>query len=231
MHSASTRSAIAMRPVDPVHHVLALGVAIPAIYFGIQLAAAPFYPGYSFFARDASSLGSNVSSAPWIFNLGALVLAVIELAVAAAFAAALPRAGVGRGLTALTVLALASAGIGSLNAFLHPLPDPRHTDGLLAIMGSGLALLPVLTTAVLWRLGARRQATVAIIACAALIPLMTGLVQRTCMWAGINFDGYQSFLNGNHGLIQRLGAAAILVPIGGVAYLLRRRSSATSRGL
>jgi hypothetical membrane protein len=227
MNPDSTRSAIAVRPVDPIRHVLAWGVAIPAIYFGIQAAAAPFYPGYSFFSRDASSLGSSASTAPWIFNFGTLALGVIEVAVAGAFLSALSRAGVGRGLAALTALALASAGIGSLNAFLHPLPDPRHTEGLLALLGSGLALLPVLTTAVLWRMGARRQAVVAIVVFLALIPIMTGLVQRICVWSGISFDGYQYFLNNYHGLIQRLGAAAVFVPIALVAYLLRHRSSTT----
>jgi hypothetical membrane protein len=223
MNPASTRSAIAVRPVDPARRILALGVAIPAIYFGVQLAAAPFHPDYSFFSRDASSLGSSSSTAPWIFNVGALMLGIIKLTVAGAFFPALSRAGVGRGLAALTALALASAGIGSLNAFLHPLPDPRHSLGLLAILGSGVALLPVLTTAVLWRMGARRQAIVIIIVSLALIPLMTGLIQRACMWAGIDFAGFQSFLNNYHGLIQRIGAAVIFVPIGVVAHLLRRQ--------
>jgi hypothetical membrane protein len=229
MNPASTRSAITARPVDPVHHVLAWGVALPVIYFGIQVAAAPFYPGYSFFSRDASSLGSSGSTAPWIFNIGALVLGIIKLAVAGAFLSALPRVRVGRSLAVLMALALASAAIGSLNAFLHPLPDPRHTEGLLAMLSSGFALLPVLTTAVLWRMGARRQAVMTLIVLLALIPLMTGLVQRACMWAGIDFAGYQAFLNGYHGLIQRIGAAAIFVPIAVVAHLLRRRSPGTWR--
>jgi hypothetical membrane protein len=55
------------------------------------LPATPFYPGYSFFSRDASTLGSDGSTAPWIFNLGALVLGIIELGVARAFYAVLPR--------------------------------------------------------------------------------------------------------------------------------------------
>jgi len=123
--------------------------------FGIQAAAAPFYPGYSFFSKDASTLGSSGSSAPWIFNAGALLVGLVQAAVAGAFLSALPRAGVGRCLASLTALALASAGVGSLNAFLHPLPDPLHTEGTLSVLGSGVALLPLLTTAALWQLGAR----------------------------------------------------------------------------
>jgi uncharacterized membrane protein len=208
-----------------IRQVLGLGVAIPLLYFGIQLAAAPFYPGYSFFGRDASTLGSDGSTAPWIFNVGALVLGAIKVAVAAAFLSTLPRAGVGRILSTSTALALASAGLGSVNAFLHPLPDPRHNDGMLSILGTGFVLLPILTTAVMWRLGARRYALINVIACLALIPLMTGLVQRVCMRAGIDFSGFQSFLNGYHGLIQRVGAAVVFVPVGVVAHLLRRHAA------
>jgi hypothetical protein len=210
-------------------HVLALGVAIPAIYFGIQLAAAPFHPGYSFFSRDASSLGSSGSTAPWIFNIGALVLAILKLAVAGALLAALPRAGVGRGLSALTALALASAAIGSLNAFLHPLPDPRHTEGLLSLLGSGFVLLPVVTPPILWRVGARRYAVVNVVVGLALIPVMTGLIQRACISSGSDCAGYQFFLNNYHGLIQRIGAAVAFVPIGVIAHLLRRRMNDSAR--
>jgi hypothetical protein len=53
---------------------------------------------------------------------------------------------------------------------------------------------------------------------------MTGLVQRACMRAGIDFSGFQAFLNGYHGLIQRIGAAVVFVPVGVVAHLLRRRT-------
>ncbi len=203
--------------------LLGWGVAIPLIYFGIQLAAAPFYPGYSFLSRDASTLGSPGSTAPWIFNGGVLVLGLIKVAVAGAFLRALPPAGVGRALSAMLALALASAGVGSFNAFLHPLPDPRHTEGILSLLGSGFVLLPPLTAAVLWRLGARRDAVLSVVACLVLIPVMTGLVQRVCMQAGVDFSAFQAFLNGYHGLIQRAGAAVVFVPIGLIAHVLRRR--------
>ena len=222
MVSTSTRPAAA-RAFDPVRHALAWGVAIPVIYFGIQAAAAPFYPGYSFFARDASTLGSDGSTAPWIFNVGTLILGLVHVAVAGAFFSALPSAGVGRGVTSLTALALASAGIGSLNAFLHPLPDPLHTQGVLSILGSGFILLPLLTTAVLWRTGAQRTAAAAVVCSAALILLMTGLIQRACIGAGLECAGYQYFLNHYHGLVQRLGAAAVFVPVALVAHRTRRR--------
>jgi hypothetical protein len=224
MKPVSRQAVSARRSVVPLRPFLASGVAIPVIYFGIQLAAAPFYPGYSFFSRDASSLGSSASAAPWIFNVGVLLLAVIKLGVAGAFLVALPRAGVGRGVTVLTALALTSAGLGSLNAFLHPLPSQRHVEGVLAALGRGVALLPVLSAVVLWRLGSPRQAVATVIGCLVLIPVMTGLTQRVCIGAGLECAGYQWFLNNYHGLIQRLGAAVVFVPVGVVSYILWRQS-------
>ena len=201
--------------------LLGLGVALPFVYFGIQLAAAPFYPGYSFLTRDASTLGSDGSTAPWIFNGGALLVGILELVTAAAFLRALPRARIGMVLACATALALASAAIGSLNAFLHPLPDPRHTEGVLSLLGSGLVMLPLLLTAVLWRLGARGYAIFNILLCLALIPILTGLVQRIGMRAHLDLAGYQTLLNGTHGLLQRVAALLIFGSIGVVAYRLR----------
>ena len=86
------------------------------------------------------------------------------------------------------------------------------------------SLLPILTTAVLWRLGARRYALANAVVCLALVPVMTGMVQRICMRAGIDFSAFQAFLNGYHGLIQRAGAAVVFVPVGVIAHLLRRRT-------
>jgi hypothetical protein len=203
---------------------MAMGVAVPLVYFGVQAAAAPFYPGYSFLARDASSLGSPASTAPWIFNGGMLALAVVTVGVAAAFVFAPARAGIGRGLAAVTGLALASAALGSLNAFLHPLPDPRHTEGLLAALGGGVVVLPILTSAIFWRTGARRAAVVNALAYLALIPMVTGLVQRVCMRAGLACSGYQWFLDNCQGLIQRVAAVVVFVPVGIVALMLRRRA-------
>src|SRR6185312_13757788 len=129
------------------------------------------------------------------FNLGALILAILQVAVAGAFWTGLRPAGVGRGLAALTALALASAGIGSLNAFLHRLPDPPHTAGPLSILGSGFVLLPVVTTAILWRLGARRYALMNVLVGLTVMTVMSGLIQRVWMSSGSDCAGYQFFLN------------------------------------
>jgi hypothetical protein len=209
--------------------LLAFGVAIPLVYFAIQLAAAPFYPGYSFLTRDASTLGSDGSTAPWIFNGGALLIGMLELVTAGAFLRALPRARIGIVLTWATALALCSAAIGSLNAFLHPLPDPKHSEGLLSLLGSGMVMLPPLVTTVLWRLGARSYARFTILLWLALIPILTGLVQRIGMQAGVDLTGYQVFLNGSHGLLQRVAAFLIFGSIGVVAHRLRHPAARIQR--
>jgi len=224
MPHAVTRRAVRSSPGR--HPLLALGLALPVVYFAIQLIAAAFYPGYSFLNRDASTLGSHGSTAPWIFNGGALVVGAIELVLAVAFLGALLKARIGILLPALLSLALVSAALGSLNAFLHPLPDPRHTEGVLSILGSGLIFLPLLSIAVLWRLGARAVALTLVALGLAVIPLMTGLVQRLCMHAGLDFSGYQAFLNGYHGLIQRLGALMLFGSIAAVAHVLQRSQAA-----
>src|ERR1051326_4877542 len=51
-------------------------IAMPVIYFGTQLVAGPFYPGYSFSQDTASMLGTTDSHHPWIFNLGAVLTGV-----------------------------------------------------------------------------------------------------------------------------------------------------------
>jgi|SRR5689334_5156944 len=224
MAHAPARPAVGPRPTRD--RLLTLGLVLPVLYFGIQLAAAPFFPAYSFLNRDASTLGSDGSTAPWIFNNGVLLVGVIELVLAVALFGALRAARIGILLAGLLSLSLMSAAIGSVNAFLHPLPDSRHTEGLLAVLGAGLLVLPPLSITVLWRLGARLPALVTAALCLAVVPLMTGLVQRACMRAGIGFDGYQAFLNGYHGLIQRLGALMLFGSIAAVAHVLQRSRGA-----
>jgi hypothetical protein len=82
-------------------------------------------------------------------------------------------------------------------------------------------MLPLLLTAVLWRLGARGYAIFNILLCLALIPILTGLVQRIGMRAHLDLAGYQTLLNGTHGLLQRVAALLIFGSIGVVAYRLR----------
>ena len=51
---------------------LQAGIAVPVLYYGVQLLAAPFYPGYSFITNVASDLGSPTSTVPAIFKSACL---------------------------------------------------------------------------------------------------------------------------------------------------------------
>jgi hypothetical protein len=55
--------------------LLGLGVAAPLLYYGVQVVAAPFFPGFSVLGTTASELGSDLSSTrPSIFNAGTILL-------------------------------------------------------------------------------------------------------------------------------------------------------------
>jgi hypothetical protein len=61
--------------VTPI--LLRVGIAIPFLYFGLQLIAAPFYPGYSFVRNVASELGSDLARYPTPFNIGIMILGIL----------------------------------------------------------------------------------------------------------------------------------------------------------
>jgi hypothetical membrane protein len=46
---------------------------MPTIYFGTQVVAAPFYPGYSFSQQSESMLDTHFSRHPGIFNVGLML--------------------------------------------------------------------------------------------------------------------------------------------------------------
>ena len=142
------------------------GVLIPLLYFGNQFVAATFYPGYSFLSQDASTLGSADSRCPALFNIGSVVTGVLCGFTACGFLHALRRNRVHPVLAWATSLALISFGLGAINAGLHPLPDPRHISGPLAIGGIGGFLLPFLIPAALWKLPGERSLMMACMATA-----------------------------------------------------------------
>lgn len=203
---------------------LRIGGIIPFLYFGIQLVAAPFYPGYSFLNQDASTLGSAGSSFPVLFNTGAMLVGVATLIAAWGFWQALWALDVHPLVAGLTALALVSSGLGSLNAGIFPLPDPRHSGGPL---GLGTFLLPVLLPIAIWpqRAAQPLKAYLAanLLAFVALIPIMSGLIQVLGINAGLELHSYQNWLNEYHGLLQRFTALLVFVPIAVVAHFLLKR--------
>ena len=212
---------------DAVRFALGMGVAVPFLYFGVQIAAAPFFPNYSFLARDASTLGSNGSRLPALFNIGALAVGIVTLIAAWGFYRASRLLKVRTALAWLASLALVASGLASINAFLFPLPDPRHTGSVLALVGAGTLLLPFLLPLALWKLLERGPiagyfiANIAVLM--ALIPVMSGLIQRFSIMAGVEMPWYQTFLNDYQGLLQRMVAVIVFGPIAVSAWYLGRR--------
>jgi hypothetical protein len=119
-----------------------------------------------------------------------------------------------------------SGGLGSINAGLFPLPDPRHTESVLALCGVGVFLLPFLLPLAMRKLLDRGPVAAYfvtnIIALFALFPIMSGLVQRFAIMAGVDLPWYQTLLNNCQGLLQRIFALIVFVPIGVSALFLSR---------
>lgn len=177
-------------PHTPAHRVvlaLRLGMLVPLLYFAMQLVAAAFYPGYSFFDQDASTLGSPGSRFPAVFNGGAIIEGVVKCIVAWGFWRAFRLLGRSGIVAWLIPLVLVASGLASINAGVFPLPDPRHTMSPLALLNIGTILLPLLVPVAVWRWCETRAVKVYFIAniivFIALIPIMSGLIQRLSVMA------------------------------------------------
>jgi hypothetical membrane protein len=204
MHHQPSRGGLALA-------ALRLGLAVPFLYYGVQVAAAPFYPGFSFAGTTASELGSDRSERPTVFNTGVMVLGAVTLAAAVGFLLALRRLGVHPALAWLTAAAVAVNGVQTLWAGIFPMPDPRHGGHPVFVVG--MLLLPVLLTAVVWRRtrspALRVYFVATLVLLAAMVPVMSGA-------SGLDTHAYR-------GLVQRVFTLAIFPPIGVAAFVLARR--------
>jgi Protein of unknown function (DUF998) len=186
---------------------LRLGVAIPVLYFAVQLLAMPFFAGYDPLSMPASLLGSDRSSLPAVFNLGAVALGMATVLVAFAFLRVSPALNVSPGLVWLLATAVLGSGLGSLWAGYFPLPDSRHGANP---FGAAMFALPVLVAIAFWPQGQFRPALIApLVIMLALVPLMGGAT-------GLNLAAYG-------GLLQRVFALTVFFPLGLGAYLLMSR--------
>jgi hypothetical membrane protein len=93
---------------------LRFGIAVPFLYFGIQLIAAPFFANYDFVQMAASLLGSDRSSLPVIFNLGAMLTGFAALVAAIGFILAFQVTKIHPILAWLTAIAVFCVGLSSL---------------------------------------------------------------------------------------------------------------------
>lgn len=183
---------------------LRLGIAVPFLYFGIQLLAAPFFAGYDFVQMEASLLGSERSSLPIVFNIGAVVTGFAGLVAAIGLILAFRATKTHPVLAWLTAIAVFCVGLSSLWAGIFPMPDPKHAENPFAI---GLFVMPFVTLATFWnQLKIRGYLMACVVLFVALIPFMSGIV---------NIDRQAL-----EGLLQRLLAFAAFAPIGLASYRL-----------
>ena len=192
-----------------LERALKLGIAVPIMYFGLQLLAMPFYPGYSLLANAASDLGSPDSSLPAVFNLGAIISGLLTVLSSYGFARAFQQLRITPILAWPASIAVALTGLSSVWAGTFPLPDPKHGANPMVI---GLFLMPFIMAAALWKpssLNLRIYLLANIAAFGLLAAIMSGTIP-------VDQGAYG-------GLLQRILALIAFVPIGvGAAFLLAR---------
>jgi hypothetical membrane protein len=190
--------------------LLVAAVLVPFAYFGAQVAAAPYFPGYDALYTSASALGSDLSTRPGILNTGAVLTGVLALLGSIGFAFALPRAGTGRPAAFALALCLASAGLAAIWAGLHPQPSPRHDPGMLAF---GMFVAPFVAAWAVWHKSWPRALRVLLLLDAAAFLLL--LVAMSGV-AGLHVPPYP-------GLVQKLLAGLSFLPATAVAAVALRR--------
>ena len=208
------------------------GVVAPVGYFAIQPIAALFYDEYSFLRDDASTLGTPESGFPELFNYGTLGVGLLLLFSAIGVARSLPRAGGRQWIGWLVVFAIVAGAVGCLNACVFPLPHQRHTSGLLASIGMGFFVLPLVLPFVFGRSPAtariRMYFWINLMVLVSLVPIVSGLIQRVAGAWDIELVWFQAFLNNGSGLLQRVAAAVVFLPVGVLCwYLLSREDRAS----
>jgi hypothetical membrane protein len=187
-------------------------VAVPLLYFGVQLIAAPYFPGYSFATDSASMLGTAASRQPGIFNSGAVLDGIAGLFGAAGLFFAL--SGVAsRWLRALIAMGVLSNGVLSLKAGLFPMPDPRHASWQFLLFP--ILITPLLMLAAMWRTSVwlRVYLLVDIVCLLLTVPMM--MHRMAPIWP--------------EGAMQRLFAFVVMLPIAVVAFVVLRKSRSWQR--
>jgi hypothetical membrane protein len=192
-----------------LERALKLGIAVPIMYFGLQLIAMPFYPGYNLLANAASDLGSPSSTLPAVFNLGAILSGLLTALSAYGFARGFQHLRVTPVLAWPASIAVAMTGLSSVWAGTFPLPDPRHAANPMVI---GLFLMPFIMAAALWKpssLTLKIYLIANILAFGLLAAIMSGTIP-------VDQGAYG-------GLLQRILALIAFAPIGVGAALLKAR--------
>lgn len=189
-------------------------VAVPLVYFGVQLLAAPWYPGYSFATDTASMLGTTASLHPGIFNNGAILDGVAGFLGAAGLFLGLSGSA-GRWLRTLVAIGVFCNGVLSLKAGLFPMPDPRHASWQFLLFP--ILITPLLLLAAAWRISISLRIYLAVNAVCLLLMIPLMMHRMAPIWP--------------EGTMQRLFALVAMAPIGVVALALLRKKQSSQRAL
>ncbi len=168
------------------------------LYFVAQVAAAPFYPGYAFFAQEASQLGSNHSAHPFVFNALVFASGLAALCAIPGLVRVVQRVGGGRVIARLLALAVCSSGGASMWAGWFHLPDVRHNPGY---WGAGTVLVPVLLLVAFWQARSARAMRTYL-----LVNFVAALMVQVLAWR------YPVEAGEYRGLVQRINALFVYLP-------------------
>jgi hypothetical membrane protein len=187
---------------------LLASAAMPIIYFGTQIVAAPFFPGYSFSLHSVSMLGTRFSLHPGIFNTGEMLTGFAALGAALGLYRSF-RKKTHILLSWLIGFALACTGVMCLKAGMFPMPDPRHNSW--GVLQNFTIVMPHSMLIGLWKQsGSWGLRTYLIFSITSLFLLTLLISHRSSIpWL-------------ENGTIQQLINAATLVPVGVVGFFFWR---------
>ena len=187
---------------------LLASAAMPIIYFGTQIVAAPFFPGYSFSLHSVSMLGTRFSRHPGIFNTGEMLTGFAALGAALGLYRSFHRK-THILLSWLIGFSVACTGVMFLKAGMFPMPDPRHNSW--GVLQNFTIIIPHLMLIGLWKQSHSLSLRIYLIFSVTFLFLLTQLMSHKSSISWLE-----------NGTIQRLINVATLVPVGVVGFFFWR---------
>jgi hypothetical membrane protein len=194
------------------NHTLLIGmILLPVFYFGMQALLAPAFPGYSVLRDATSVLGADGSPVARWFNTLAILGGLLGIAGAWGAYRTLVITDAGLLKTILLPLMVAMVAAGSIWAGIFPMPSPLHP---MNPSTPAMILMPLMALAYAWWVPLlqpmRLPLLINFVAFLCIVPFMSGLVP-------IDRGAFG-------GLLQRLLALTVFLPIGLMGWALRQPS-------